>query len=142
MTAVTVDVPSVPYPGPRTDADFLRTVAWNLRHGYEVGGSNVTATVATLLDRVATALDGAGPREDDESARYRRDVNDAAGRFAVVDLLEKLADEVEGDSVVLDGSEWWVTDTESEPGSFTIADDEAGESYRVELDARIRKVET
>ena len=139
--AVTIAVPSVPHPGSRTDAHFLRTVAWNLRHGYEVGGSNVTSTVSVLLDRVATALDGAPPREDDEAARCRPDVNDAAERFDASDLLEALVEEAEGDCLVLDGAEWWLSDTETEPGSFTITDDETGQSFRVELDAVIRKVE-
>lgn len=62
---VTIRVPSVPYPGPeRTDAHYYRQAAWNLRNGYEVGGSNVTATVVAALDAIATALDGEGPRPD------------------------------------------------------------------------------
>lgn len=59
---VTIDVPSVPYPGSRTDAYFFRTAAWNLRNGYDLGGSNLRDTVAVLLDRVATGLDGAPPK--------------------------------------------------------------------------------
>ena len=132
---VTVEVPSV-----HTDAHYFRTVAWNLRHGYPVAGSNVTATVAELLDRVATALNGAPPREEDDTLRCRPVVNDAAERFDVADLLEALVEEAEGDCLVLDGAEWWLTDTEAEPGAFTITDDDTGQSFRVELDAKIRRV--
>lgn len=57
MTAVTIDVPPVPYPGGLSDAHYLRVAARNLREGYPVGGSNVTETVAELLDRLAAALD-------------------------------------------------------------------------------------
>jgi len=140
VTDVTITVPSVPHPGPeRTDAFYLRGAAWNLRHGYGVGGSNVTATVAELLDRVATALDGAPPRAEDDTLRCRPDVNDAAERFDASDLLEALVEEAEGDCLVLGGAEWWLSDTEAEPGSFAIRDDDTGQSYRVELAATIRK---
>lgn len=96
-------------------------------------------TVLALLDevtRLRVALAG-----DDETARCRPDVNDAAERFDASDLLEALVEEAEGDCLVLDGAEWWLSDTETEPGSFTITDGDTGERYRVELDAVIRKVE-
>lgn len=138
---VVITPPSVPHPGPRTDADFYRTAAWNLRHGYAVGGSNVTATVSTLLDTVATALDGADPREDDDTRRFTRGrPNDAAERFAEEDLAEKLIDAVEGDSLALDGAEWWVEEDRLDPADFVMTDDESGECYRVTLLAEIRKV--
>ena len=57
MTRVMVDVPDVPYPGGRTTSQFLRTASRNLRCTYSVGGSNLRATIAELLERTAQALD-------------------------------------------------------------------------------------
>lgn len=56
---VTIDVPAVPHAAGRPLAADLRTAARKLWHGYAPGGSNVRDTVATILDRVAHALDGA-----------------------------------------------------------------------------------
>ena len=55
---VTIPAPHVPFPGGRTDADFMRSAADHLERGYPVGGSNLTATVIRLLRDVAMALDG------------------------------------------------------------------------------------
>jgi len=54
---VTVEVPAVPFPGSTTDAAFYRSAAQHVRRGYTVGGSNLSATVATLLERVADGLE-------------------------------------------------------------------------------------
>jgi hypothetical protein len=56
---VTVEVPTVPYSGGRPTQRDYRTAAANLRGRYSPGGSNVRATVAALLDRVAAAIDEA-----------------------------------------------------------------------------------
>ena len=54
---VTVDIPDVPYPGGRSTQHSFRKAAENLRLDYPAGGSNVRATIALLLDRVAEAMD-------------------------------------------------------------------------------------
>lgn len=49
----------VSHKGPHdTDTAMMRRAAWNLRRGYEVGGSNVKGAVARVLIVVADALDG------------------------------------------------------------------------------------
>jgi hypothetical protein len=106
-------------------------------------GENAPPAVQRRLLPIAAAVLGVPrvPAEEDDTLRCHPVVNDAAERFDAADLLEALVEEAEGDCLVLDGGEWWVTDTETEPGSFTITNDDNGESYRVELDARIRKAE-
>lgn len=54
---VTVHVPPVAFPGGTSQA--YRSVSALLRGGYPVGGSNLTAAVATLLANIADALDRA-----------------------------------------------------------------------------------
>jgi hypothetical protein len=54
--AVTVHAPHVPFPGASSDADFMRSAASHLEGGYEVGGSNLTRTVVTLLRDLSLAL--------------------------------------------------------------------------------------
>ena len=56
---VTVPAPRVPFPGPSTDAHFMREAASHLQGGYPLGGSNLTATVIRLLIDVADALEPA-----------------------------------------------------------------------------------
>lgn len=54
---VVVQAPEVAHKGPHdTDASAFRQAAWNLDHGYKVGGSCVRDAVSTLLRRVAGAL--------------------------------------------------------------------------------------
>lgn len=61
MTVVAIEAPHVPY-GPQglpamiADADYLEHAASNLERGFPVGGSNVTATVVTLLRSVSSAM--------------------------------------------------------------------------------------
>jgi hypothetical protein len=55
---VTVTVPAVPYSGSTSTADDFRAAARNLRRRYSPGGHNLRETVALLLERTATALDG------------------------------------------------------------------------------------
>ncbi|MDV8022301.1 hypothetical protein [Rhodococcus sp. IEGM 1330] len=58
MTAVTVTVPVVGHkPEGMEDAEAYARAATNLRGNYQVGGSNMRAAVALLLDRVCIALD-------------------------------------------------------------------------------------
>jgi len=58
---ITVPSPHVPT-GPKNvpphiaDADYLDSAAWNLEHGYKVGGSGVTAMVVRLLRDAARAV--------------------------------------------------------------------------------------
>ena len=56
---VTVPAPRVPFPGPSTDAHFMREAASHLQGGFQVGGSNLTATVIKLLIDVANAMEPA-----------------------------------------------------------------------------------
>ena len=58
---VTIEVPEVPYPGGSTTPEFFRRAARNLRSRESVGGSNLRATIATLLERTAHAIDGGVP---------------------------------------------------------------------------------
>ncbi|BDZ52856.1 hypothetical protein GCM10025867_50970 (plasmid) [Frondihabitans sucicola] len=41
----------------QTMDDIVSRVAWNIRHGYDMGGSNVTAMIAGLLDDIDETLD-------------------------------------------------------------------------------------
>jgi hypothetical protein len=69
-TFIAIPVPHVPF-GPegvpewRADANYLISAARNIHAGYEVGGSNVTATVVKLLNDVASALLAQQPESDD-----------------------------------------------------------------------------
>lgn len=56
---VTIPAPRVPFPGASSDADFMRSAASHLEGGYEVGGSNLTRVVVTLLRDLSRALDPA-----------------------------------------------------------------------------------
>lgn len=63
--ALTIPRPHVPYgpvgiPEHEADADYLEHAASSLESHYEVGGSNVRATVVGILRDVATALRAAG----------------------------------------------------------------------------------
>lgn len=63
--ALTIPRPHVPYgpvgiPEHEADADYLEHAASSLESRYEVGGSNVRATVVGILRDVATALRAAG----------------------------------------------------------------------------------
>jgi hypothetical protein len=53
---VIVKVPVLPYPGASPQSLFYKTAARNVREGFPVGGSNVTAAVAELLASVGAAL--------------------------------------------------------------------------------------
>lgn len=62
---LTIPRPHVPYgpigvPEHEADADYLDHAASNLEGRYEVGGSNVRATVVRLLRHTAAALRAAG----------------------------------------------------------------------------------
>ena len=59
---LTIDIPEMPHKAAgSTDATYFRNGAGRLRDGYHVGGSNMRATVATILDRVADALENQAP---------------------------------------------------------------------------------
>jgi len=58
---ITVPTPHVPtgpkgVPPRESDADYLDSAAWNLEHGYPLGGSGVRAMVARLLRSAAHAV--------------------------------------------------------------------------------------
>jgi hypothetical protein len=56
VTRVSVEAPTIPFPGESTQAEFYLSAAQHVRGGYPVGGSNLSAAVAGLLDNVAVAL--------------------------------------------------------------------------------------
>jgi hypothetical protein len=56
---ITVQSPEVAYPGGHSHQHYMRTAARNLRQDFPAGGSNVRASIASLLDRVADAMDAA-----------------------------------------------------------------------------------
>jgi hypothetical protein len=65
---VTVAVPAIPFPGESSDAEFYLSAAQHVRGGYVVGGSNLSACVATLLERVVQELT---PTPNEVKARDR-----------------------------------------------------------------------
>lgn len=66
-------------------AQVLVDAAWKLRHGYEAGGSNVSAAIATLLDRVAAAIDPtAATTYEGDRPWPAREVEDLLGEAQLV----------------------------------------------------------
>lgn len=56
LDAIRALMPDVPHSS-QPPAQVLVDAAWKLRNGYDVGGSNVSVAIATLLERVAAAID-------------------------------------------------------------------------------------
>ncbi|WP_155289245.1 hypothetical protein [Rhodococcoides fascians] len=73
---MTITVPEIGYkPEGMADAEGYARAATNLRGNYQVGGSNMRAAVALLLDRVCIALDsksGAPTSDVDEASAVRK----------------------------------------------------------------------
>jgi hypothetical protein len=75
-----------------------------------------------------------------DAGTYRADIrNDAAARFEALDLAEKIVHEITGDSLVLDGAEWWVEEG-LDSNVFTMTDDETRERYTVTLHPSIERL--
>jgi hypothetical protein len=89
---VTVAVPRIPYPGASSDAEFYLSAAQHVRGGYVVGGSNLSACVATLLERVAgelepTPAEAAEGRQNVEEALRAADAGNAGHWETVATIL-------------------------------------------------------
>jgi hypothetical protein len=128
---ITVRAPEVAYPGGHPHQHYMRAAARNLREGYEVGGSNVKAAIASLLERVATAMDET-PDIPTATCQCPGDDPDrcACPPNPVIDLArmaEQIADRMDGDTITLAGGEVWLSVNDQDaPTPVVYAEDENG----------------
>lgn len=123
---IVVPTPHVPtgpkgVPPRESDAAYLDSAAWNLEHGYKVGGSGVTAMVVRLLRHAAHAV-----RTADEPARAFRPL-DAGAIVSAMDLPPALAAVVQERRRAPHQCEAWQMQESAKGGVYCGA---CGDGYR------------